>query len=173
LRLRIENQLSHAFRAIESHSTSRRSPRKLRNLDFAIFFLRLRLRQPTPCDLRIGEHNRRYRVRFERDFVPGNRLNSGPPLMGSLVGQHRLTHHIADSVDRRIISLKLFVHLDEALSTDSYSSVFESRNLRIRLPSDRDENLVENLLSFLNFSPFKRNPNAATLLFDCSHRRIH
>ena len=91
-------------------------PGKLRDLDLAIFFLRLRFGQTAPGNFGIGEHDRGNRSRLERNFVPGNRLDRGSSFMRRLVRQHGLTDHVADGVNRWIVGLQLLVHLDEPRS---------------------------------------------------------
>ena len=53
---------------------AQRAPWELRDLDVAPLGLRLRLGQSRPCDLRIGEHDRRNRERLEHRAMSLDRL---------------------------------------------------------------------------------------------------
>ena len=60
----IENQLGHAVRAVEGDGAARGAPGEPGDHDLASFFLRLRLGQAGPGQLRIGEDHGRNRLRL-------------------------------------------------------------------------------------------------------------
>jgi len=71
----VEHQLGHALGAVDGDGAAARRPGELRDLDVASFGLRLRFRQTGPRDLRIGEHHRGNRERFEDSAVALDRLD--------------------------------------------------------------------------------------------------
>ena len=118
----------HAFGAIESHRAPGCGPGELRNLDLAIFLLRLSFGQTRPCDFRIGEDDGRNGIRFECNFVSRNVLDCGAAFMRGFVCQHGLAHHVADCVDGRIISLQMLVDLNEPALTGTHLRAIEAGN---------------------------------------------
>ncbi len=96
-------------------------------MDLTVFLLGVGLGQTAPRDLGIGEHDRRNRIRLERDFVSGDSLpRRRGGFVHGLVCKHRLTDDIADRIDPGIIGLQLLVHLDEAAQANLRAGLFET-----------------------------------------------
>ena len=117
-RLRINEQLGETVGPVNRDGAPRCRPGKLGNGDLASLFLGLRFRQSSPRDFRIGEHDRRNRIRFESNLVAGDGLNGRAALMHCLVRQHRLAGDVTDGIDRGIRGLPLLVDFDKSLFVD-------------------------------------------------------
>jgi len=83
--MRINDQLCHSFRSIESDSPSGCGPRKLRNFDFPILLFRLSFGETAPGNLRIGKNDCRDRVGLEGAFMSSDSFDRDSSLVRSLV----------------------------------------------------------------------------------------
>jgi len=156
----IDEKLGHAFGAVESDGAAGGSPGKLRDFDFAIFFLRLRFGESAPGDFRIGEDDSGDSGWLEGDFVSGNGFDGGAAFVHRFVGEHGFADYIADGVDGRIGSLKLFVHFDETFGADFDLSLVEAGDFRVGLAADGDQDAVEELFLHSAILRFQRGANA-------------
>ena len=172
LRLGIENELGHPLGTIKRDGASGSTPGKFGDGDFAAVLLGLGFRQAGPGDFRIGEHNRRNRVRFEGDLAADDGFDGGPALVHGFVGEHGFADHVADRVDGRIVGLELLVDLDEALRADLDFCFFQAGNFGVRLAADRDQNFFENFLALLHVGSVESGSNAAAFFFQRFHRRV-
>ena len=127
--LGIDEQLRHAFRAVERSRAARCGPGKFRNFDFTAIFFSLRFGETSPGNFRISEDDGRNRRRFECDFMSGNGFHGGAAFVHGLVRQHRFAGHIADRIDRGIGGLQLLVDFDESARTYYDLGFFEAGDL--------------------------------------------
>ena len=72
------------------------------------------------------------------------------PSCDGFVGQHGLADHVADGVNRGVVGLQLLVYLNESALADFDLSFLQAGNFGIRLASDRNQNLVEELSRVLS-----------------------
>src|SRR5216684_9052736 len=171
-RLRIDEQLGQAIGPVERDGATRSGPWKLGDGDLATLFLGLSFRQASPRDFRIGEDNRRNRIRFESDFVAGDCLNGRAALMHCLVGKHRFTRDVADGVDRGIGGLPLLVDFDESLLVDLDFRLIQAGDLGIRPAPHRHQHAVEYLLFFFYIWTFESYANASLLVLERLNRGV-
>src|ERR1700677_917685 len=165
LGLRIYDQLGHAFSAVDSHGPARSRPGKSGDFDLAILFLGLSFREPTPGDFWIGEDDGGDGVGFESDFVSGDGFCRSAAFVHGFVGQHGLADDVADRVDGGVVGLQLLVDLDESALADFDLSFFQAGNFRVRFASDRNQNFVENFLTFFYFGTIEGDADSVGLFF--------
>ena len=164
LGLRIEDQLRHAFGAIDRHGAAGGGPGKLRDLDFAVLFLRLRFGQPAPGNFGIGEHDCGNGVGLERDFVSGDGFDRGASFVRGLVRQHRFADHIADGVDGGIVGLQLLVHLNESALVRLCTCVLSRPGIsEFGLRPTETRTLVEDLFALLDVGAVEGDADAVRL----------
>ena len=126
--------------------------------DLTAGLLRFILRQPGPCDLRIGKHNRR-----DGNFVEGRRLarnhfRCDASLMSRLVRQHWIARDIADRQDMWIGGPLTVVPDHESSFIDLDLRVLQSQALGHRSTADADQHAVVSLVTELARS-FERHFN--------------
>ena len=172
LGLRIEDQLGHAFGAVESHGAAGGSPGKLGHFDLAIFFLRLGFGQAAPGDFRIGEDDGGDSVGLEGDFVSGDGFDGGASFVRGFVGEHGFADYIADGVDSGVVGLQLFVYLDESALADFDLSLFQAGDFGVGLASDRNQNFVEELFAFFYFGAVEGDADSVGFFFHGGDGRV-
>src|SRR4029077_8962361 len=118
LGLRIEEEFSHAFGAIDGHGAPRGSPGKFCDFDFALVFLGLGFGEAAPGDFGISEDDSGDCIRFESDFVSGDGFDCGATFMRRFVRQHGFADYVTDGVDRWVGGPELLVDLDESTSAE-------------------------------------------------------
>src|SRR5690606_40530619 len=79
-------------------------------------------------------------------LVPGDTLGHHYAFLGSLVGQHRAAHQIADGPDTVHTGGAVVVHLDEAAFVLLHTAVIGKQAFGAGLAAHADDDLVEDFL---------------------------
>ena len=142
LRLRVDDQLRHAIRAVKGQRPTGSAPREFHDLDNLALCLRFRFGQTAPRHLWISEHHGR-----NDDLVPlrhfaANHLDSNTRLFVRLVRQHDAARDVADGADDRVGRLHPGVHLDETLLIALDLGVLQAKVRAVRHAANRDEHTV-------------------------------
>ena len=102
-------------------------------------FLRFRLRQAAPGDLRIGKHHRRDGSGVENGRLSRQHFGNDSAFIGGLVRQHRLAGNVADGEDVRHARPPLAIHLDEPALVHRDPSLIQGQVPAVGPPPDRHQ----------------------------------
>ncbi len=137
------DQLGLAFAARRTEGAATGAPGinggfVLNALRFSFFF-----RQPGPGDFRIGVSDRRNHPRIKDPFVTCDNVGCHMPLMARLMGQHGLSHDIADGKDMRHIGLLSIADGNKAALIDLHPRLVGADQFAIGRAADGHQHSIK------------------------------
>src|SRR5262245_30891137 len=98
-RLRVNDQLGHAFGTIERQCATRGAPWKFYDLDCLPLRFCISLGKSTPCEFRVGKDDSGYDYIFRSAFFTTNNFNVNASLASSFMRQQHASGDISNRIN--------------------------------------------------------------------------